>query len=143
MSSDPSINNPEYHEPSEELTRKKKRRTWWTIVWILLTLIGLTYLENHFIQQQSPASTGTNLAVLIVFNIILILLFVLIVLIARNLVKVYNERKSKILGSKFQTKLIIAFLILSLVPSILLFTVASKLFTLTISSWFNIQVEQT
>ncbi len=143
MPSDPSINNPEYHGPSEELTRQKKRRTWRTIAWILLTLIGLTYLENHFIQQQSPASTGTNLAVLIVFNIILILLFVLIVLIARNLVKVYNERKSKILGSKFQTKLIIAFLILSLVPSILLFTVASKLFTLTISSWFNIQVEQT
>lgn len=143
MSPDPSTINSEYREPSEELTRQKKRRTWWTIVWILLTLIGLTTLENFFIQQKSPASTETNLAVLVVFNIILILLFVLIVLITRNLVKIYNERKSKILGSKFQTKLIIAFLILALVPSILMFTVANKLFTFTISSWFNIQIEQT
>ena len=143
MPSDPSISNSGSLEPSDELIRQKKRRTWWTIAWILLTLVGFTTLENYFIQQQSSASVETNLAVLVVFNIILILLFVLIVLIARNLVKIYNERKSKILGSKFQTKLIIAFLILALVPSILLFTVASKLFTLTISSWFNIQIEQT
>ncbi|MDP7557707.1 MAG: PAS domain-containing sensor histidine kinase, partial [Nitrospinaceae bacterium] len=103
MSSDPSISNSGHLEPSDELIRQKKRRTWWTIAWILLTLIGFTTLENYFIQQQSSASVETNLAVLVVFNIILILLFVLIVLIARNLVKIYNERKSKILGSKFQT----------------------------------------
>ncbi|NIQ02495.1 MAG: hypothetical protein GWM98_20725, partial [Nitrospinaceae bacterium] len=50
---------------------------------------------------------------------ILILLFLLLILITRQLVKLYNERKSKIIGSKFQTKLIIAFLILASVPSIL------------------------
>ncbi|MCH8157615.1 MAG: HAMP domain-containing protein [Nitrospinae bacterium] len=142
MSYAPSTSKSEYSEPSEELLRKKRRSTRMTIVWILLTLIGLTALENHFIQQ-STASAANNIAVLAVFNVILILLFVLIVLITRNLIKVYNERKSKILGSKFQTKLIMAFLILALVPSILLFTVASKLFTFTIGSWFNIQIEQT
>jgi len=55
----------------------------------------------------------------------------------------YSERKSKILGAKFQTKLIISFLILTLVPSVLLFTVASKLFTFSIGSWFNIKTEKT
>ena len=80
---------------------------------------------------------------MVIFNIILILLVVLIVLITRTLLQLYNERKSDTLGSKFQTKLIIAFLILTLVPSVLLFTVASKLFTYSIESWFNIKIEKT
>ena len=103
----------------------------------------MTLLENYFLQANSSSTIGNNITVLAVFNIILILLILLIILITRNLIKVYNERKSKIIGSKFQTKLIIAFLILTLVPSILLFTVASKLFTFSIGNWFNLQIEQT
>jgi len=144
MSSDPSTNNPGYSSiPLEEATKQRKRPAWWTITYIILTLLALITLEYYFIQQQSPSTTVHNLTILVIFNFILILLFVLIVLIIRNLVKLYNERKRKLLGAKFQTKLIVAFLILALVPSILLFTVASKLFTFTIGNWFNIQIEQT
>ena len=144
MSPDPSINNQEnINKISKETTKQKKTPAWRTVSFILFFLIALTTLEYYYIQQQSPATIVTNLTILVVFNIILILLFTLIVLIIRNLVKLYNERKRKLLGSKFQTKLIVAFLILALVPSILLFTVASKLFTFTIGNWFNIQIEQT
>jgi two-component system nitrogen regulation sensor histidine kinase NtrY len=144
MSSAPSASNPQFSQPSEEeIRRRKKRRTQKIIAAIVCALIGLTVIENYFLQQKTTAPIANNIAVLAVFNIILILLFVLIVLITKNLIKLYNERKSKIIGSKFQTKLIIAFLILALVPSTLLFMTASKLFTLSIGSWFNLQVEQT
>ena len=144
MPSDPLLNQPHiYTPPTEEQLRDKRRRTTITILGVFIALIGMTFLENYFLQAQSASTFGNNITVLAVFNIILILLFLLIILITRNLVKVYNERKSKIIGSKFQTKLIIAFLILALVPSILLFTVASKLFTFSIGNWFNLQTEQT
>ena len=144
MSSAPSTSKRQFSQPSEEqLRRRKKRRTQKVIAAIVCALIALTVIENYFLQQKTSTPIANNIAVLAVFNIILILLFVLIVLITRNLVKLYNERKSKIIGSKFQTKLIIAFLILALVPSTLLFITASKLFTLSIGSWFNLQVEQT
>ena len=144
MPSDPLLNQPHiYIPPTEEQLRDKRRRTTITILGVFIALIGMTFLENYFLQAQSASTFGNNITVLAVFNIILILLFLLIILITRNLVKVYNERKSKIIGSKFQTKLIIAFLILALVPSILLFTVASKLFTFSIGNWFNLQTEQT
>ncbi len=144
MSSAPSTSSHQFSQPSEEsLRRKKKIRTQKIIVAIIFALVGLTFIENYFLQQETSAPIANNIAVLAVFNIVLILLFVLIVLITKNLVKLYNERKSKIIGSKFQTKLIIAFLILALVPSTLLFMTASKLFTLSIGSWFNLQVEQT
>ena len=109
----------------------------------MVALIVLTLIESYFLQAEASSSIANNILILVVFNIIILLLFVLIILITRNLVKVYNERKSKIIGSKFQTKLIIAFLILALVPSILLFMVASKLFTFSIGNWFNLRTEQT
>jgi two-component system, NtrC family, nitrogen regulation sensor histidine kinase NtrY len=144
MQSDSLINSPPNHiPPTEEQMRDKRKRTTITILGVFIALIGMTFLENYFLQAQSTSNIGNNITVLAVFNIILILLILLIILITRNLVKVYNERKSKIIGSKFQTKLIIAFLILALVPSILLFTVASKLFTFSIGNWFNLQTEQT
>ena len=144
MPSDPRTHKPlDYIPQTEKQLRDKRKRTTFTALRVFIALIGMTFLENYFLQAQSTSAIGNNIVVLAVFNIILILIFVLIILIIRNLVKVYNERKSKIIGSKFQTKLIIAFLILALVPSILLFTVASKLFTFSIGNWFNLQIEQT
>ena len=144
MSSDsPSNDSSTYILPTEEQLSSKRKRTTLTALKVFASLICMTLLENYFLQAQSSSTIGNNITVLAVFNIILILLILLIVLITRNLIKVYNERKSKIIGSKFQTKLIIAFLILTLVPSILLFTVASKLFTFSIGNWFNLQIEQT
>lgn len=144
MSSDRSTSSsPPPTLPEEEQLRRKRKRTTYTIFGVIVALIASTLVENYFLEAEANASIANNMLVLAVFNIIIILLFVLIILITRNLVKVYNERKSKIIGSKFQTKLIISFLILALVPSILLFMVASKLFTFSIGNWFNLRTEQT
>jgi two-component system nitrogen regulation sensor histidine kinase NtrY len=123
---------------SEDLIGKKRKKTWQIIVAVFFSVILLTRLEDYFLKQ----GTTENITVLALFNVLLILLFVLLILITRNLVKLYNERKSKMIGSKFQTKLIFAFLTLVLVPSLLLFFVASKLFSYSIGNWFSLQVEQ-
>ena len=144
MSSDPSISSSSLHIPqNEDQLKQKRKRTTYTIFGLIVALIASTLVESYFLQAEANTSIANNILILAVFNIIIILLFVLIILITRNLIKVYNERKSKIIGSKFQTKLIIAFLILALVPSILLFTVASKLFSFSIGNWFNLRTEQT
>ncbi len=126
----------------EEVALKKKRARR-TLLIILSALAALTVLEIYFIKTGGAGPVSDNIAVLALFNIILILLFLMIVLIIKNLIKLYNERKSKTQGAQFRTKLIVAFLILALVPSTLLFFVASKLFSYSIGSWFNLQVEQT
>ena len=141
MESDPLTSNPQYARLSEEQIRLKKKRSRRNIVLLLISLVGLTVLEVFFLKQQK-ASIADNINILLVFNLIMILLVLLVVMIARNLVKLYNERKSRIIGAKFQTKLIIAFFILALVPATLLFFVASKLFSYSIGNWFSIQVER-
>jgi two-component system nitrogen regulation sensor histidine kinase NtrY len=62
--------------------------------------------------------------------------------VIRNLVKLIFERKRKVLGAKLRTKLVVAFITLSLVPTILLFFVAAAFITNSVEHWFKPQVEQ-
>lgn len=124
---------------SEEDSLKKRR-----VRRIVFGIIGfLAILTLIYIQAlKTPSPFGSNVLVFTLVNINIIALVVLVVLILRNLIKLYFERKGKIIGAKFKTKLIISFVGLSLVPTILLFLVASGLITNSIESWFNIQVEK-
>ncbi|MCP2605884.1 ATP-binding protein, partial [Candidatus Aminicenantes bacterium AC-335-O07] len=73
-----------------------------------------------------------------VFLLFLILLFVL----GRNLTKLYLERKRKVIGSHFKTKLVFFFIGLSLIPTLLLFFFASDLINRSIEHWFRSPVDQ-
>ena len=135
------MRKPQVSFPSEEYLRRKKRRTIKITFMVFFVLLILTSIEVYLQQQHVPSPLLNNIIVFALFNIIIILLCVLVLLIFRNLIKLYFERKSNIIGAKFQTKLVLAFMTLALVPSALLFLVASKLFSYSIDSWFNVQVE--
>ncbi|MBI5407574.1 MAG: HAMP domain-containing protein, partial [Nitrospirae bacterium] len=91
---------------------------------------------------QGTSLLGNNILILTLFNINLILLVVLLLLLSRNIVKFIFDRHQNVLGSRFRTKLILAFVGFSIIPSVLLFIVASGLLTSSINNWFSIQVEK-
>lgn len=101
----------------------------------------LTGVEIIF-EKRGTSLIGNNILVLTLFNINLILLVVLLLLLSRNLIKYIFERNQNIMGSRFRTKLIMSFVGFSIIPSILLFIVASGLLTNSINNWFSIQVEK-
>lgn len=135
------MQKPQINFPSEEYLRRKKRRTIKITFIVFVALIFLTSIEVYIQQQRVPSPLSNNIIVFALFNIIIILLCLLVLLISRNLIKLYFERKNNIIGAKFQTKLVVAFVTLALVPSGILFLVASKLFSYSIDNWFNLQVE--
>lgn len=128
---------------NEEYQRQKKARIRKSIYVVIGSIIFLTVIEFFILQNRVHTPIASNILVFSILNIILILLGLLILLLLRNLIKLYFEWRSEKIGTKFQTKLITAFITLTLVPSILLFFVASKLFNYTIDNWFNLQVETT
>ena len=67
---------------------------------------------------------------------------VLTLLLSRNLIKAYFERRHRLVGSGFRTKLIAAFIGFSLIPTVLLALVASGLVNKAVDVWFNEQIEQ-
>jgi two-component system nitrogen regulation sensor histidine kinase NtrY len=80
--------------------------------------------------------------VLLLLNLDLIGFVVLTLLLSRNLIKAYFERRHRLMGSGFRTKLIAAFIGFSLIPTVLLALVASGLVNKAVDVWFNDQIEK-
>jgi two-component system nitrogen regulation sensor histidine kinase NtrY len=109
----------------------------------LIFLLASLYLTTKYYKGiESPELFPSNILVVTLVNVNIILVILLILLLSRNLIKIYFERRLRLLGSGFRTKLIVAFVGLSLIPSILLFAVASGLLTSSIENWFSIQVDK-
>ena len=67
---------------------------------------------------------------------------ILLVLLFRNLIKLWFERRQKVIGSRFKAKLVLAFLALSVGPAALIFAIASNFINRSIEGWFKPQVER-
>ena len=134
----------------EKITMKKtlspdarRRRNELIIIGIISILILIfTTIEMKFPQIEGKIPVANNIIIFSLININIILILLLIFLVIRNLVKLIFERKRKVLGARLRTKLVVAFVSLSLVPTILLFLVAVGFITNSVEHWFSAQVEQ-
>ncbi len=73
---------------------------------------------------------------------VIFLLFVaLTFVLARNLLKLFAERRLGVLGSKLRTRLVVAGLLLSFLPVIMMFWFAYGLMNRSIDKWFSQPVE--
>ena len=122
--------------------RRRRRRERIIIIVTLPLIVFLTYLESHFLQVGSKLPMGSNIVIFALMNINVILLLFLLYLIARNVVKLIFERKQNIFGHRLRTKLVITFFTLSLIPTIVLFGLATQFISSSMEYWYNIQVEQ-
>jgi len=121
----------------------RRRRNELIIIGIISLLILIfTTIEMKFPQIGGKIPVANNIIIFSLININIILILLLIFLVIRNLVKLIFERKRKVLGAKLRTKLVVAFVSLSLVPTILLFFVAVGFITNSVEHWFSAQVEQ-
>jgi two-component system nitrogen regulation sensor histidine kinase NtrY len=112
------------------------------IVGVIFLLLVTTSIEIYLADFHLSSLMSSNILVLVMINLNVILLTVLMVLVGRSLLKMYFEHRSKALGTRFRTRLIMAFVGLALCPSVLLFLFASGLLTTSIDNWFNRQVEK-
>src|SRR5207247_132308 len=112
------------------------------VLTVLAFLVPMVLLTFYYYDQTQPAPfVPSNILVLALLNVDIILLVVLVLLLSRNLVKAYFERRQKLLGSGFRSKLIAAFVGFTLIPSLLLVGLASGLLSQSIDNWFGQEVE--
>ncbi|HEX9860555.1 MAG TPA: hypothetical protein VGB23_05075, partial [Nitrospirota bacterium] len=90
--------------------------------------LGATAVEISLKSHQERPLFG-NVVALALLNINVLLLAVLVLLIGRQLVKLYIERKTSPFGAGYRSKLTVAFVALSIIPAGILFVVAIKLLT--------------
>ena len=125
---------------TKEMRRRKRERI--IILSTVPLIVLLTYLQIHFFQFGSRLPMGSNILMFALMNINVILLLLLVYLVTRNVVKLIFERKHNIFGHRLRTKLVLTFITLSLLPTIVLFGLASQFISTSMEYWYNIQVEQ-
>jgi two-component system nitrogen regulation sensor histidine kinase NtrY len=108
---------------------------------LLLFVVLVSSVELHLMRQASSSIT-TRITLLILLNVNIIALLTLMFFVAKALTKLYFERKREVLGSRFKTKIVVVFVILTSIPSVLLFLGASGLVTNYIDRWFTPQFRQ-
>lgn len=114
---------------------------------LMLATAALFILTTYFeirlsnLSNRLPFVNSIFFFGLINFNIIL--LMVLVFLIFRNIGKIFLERRRKLLGSRLKTKLVLAFLSFTIIPTIILFLISSLYINSSFDKWFSIKVQNT
>src|SRR5918995_3643254 len=120
---------------------KRRKREGLAILITSVVVLAFAYFEVQLPEVSSEYSLSNNIVFFLLININIILLILLVFLVARNLVKLVFERKRRILGSRLRVRLVVAFVGLSLVPTLLLFVIAGGFVTRSFERWFDVQVE--
>ena len=126
--------------PEGEISRRKKEGLLIIVILVIVGIITVAETKISGFGAYMPVSNAVLMFILINTN--LLLLLVLILLVFRNLIKLYYERKNRIVGTKLKTRLIAAFVTLSLLPTIVLFFFSIHFISTSIAFWFNAPVEQ-
>lgn len=125
-----------------EKERKRRKREFFLILIIMFVVALLTLVESRIIHFGADIAVSNTVLMFILININLLLLILMIYLVFRNLVKLIYDRRRNVLGAKIRTKLVIAFVSLTLLPTIVLFFFALNFITTSIEFWFDVPVEQ-
>src|SRR6476660_2168816 len=111
-----------------------------------LLLFGILLSQSSFDLPFLNPDTNQQRFPLLFFAALTILIFLLFValtfVLARNLLKLFAERRLGVLGSKFRTRLVVTGLLLSFLPVIVMFWFAYGLMNRTIDRWFSRPVEE-
>ncbi|MFB3923112.1 MAG: ATP-binding protein [Terriglobia bacterium] len=114
-----------------------------TLLIFLLILVPVLFLLGW--SQASlnlsfirPASAQQTILLLVLSAFIFISFVIFALILTRILLKLYVERRQQKLGARFRTKMVAAFLGLSLVPVSFLFIFAYGLLNRSIDKWFGI-----
>lgn len=126
---------------SPEERRRRKREAIIIVVAIALVAL-LTFIESRVVHLGTDLPISNTILMFILININLLLLILLLFLVLRNLVKLLYDRRRKVMGARLRTRLVIAFIALTLLPSTVLFFFSINFITNSLEFWFNVPVEQ-
>lgn len=128
--------------PVRDADSKRRRREGILIIVIISVVALLTFVETRTIRFGADIPVSNAILMFILININLLLLVLLIFLVFRNLVKLLYDRRRKVMGAKLRTRLVVAFIVLTIVPTGVLFFFSINFITSSIEFWFNVPVEQ-
>jgi len=134
-------NRHHYHDTPDD----HGRRLYWEAAIILATALAVVLLAfslTRLPQLSDTQNLAGNAVFVLLINLNIVLLILLVFLVARNLIKLFYDRRRKLLGAYLRFRLVSAFVAIALFPAILLFLVGTAVMTRSLESMFTNQVER-
>lgn len=119
------------------LRYRKDPRVIVTVPLLILASTSLIYYAVQKAKDLSPEALSSQVLLFVLWNINILLIFGIVFVLLRGIVKLVLERQRGIIGSRFRTKLAVAWVATSLIPVLILFFFATDLLRTSIDRWFN------
>jgi two-component system nitrogen regulation sensor histidine kinase NtrY len=123
------------------LSEHSRRKRNLVIIAGFLVILGVASAFDLGVRAPD-IPVASNVAIIALLNLNLIVFLLLLVLLFRNLVKLYDDRRHKVLGSKFKFRLVFSFIVLAVAPAVVIFVIASNFIGRSIEGWFKPHVER-
>ena len=106
---------------------------------LLAILVSQTAFDQTILRPETNQLTVVFYALSLLISLLFVALFFVL---ARNLLKLFAERRLGVLGSKFRTRMVAGALLLSSVPVMVMYWFAYGLMNRSIDKWFSTPVEE-
>jgi two-component system nitrogen regulation sensor histidine kinase NtrY len=129
--------------PTRLSKTSKRKRLIITLAIAVFLLLAILISQTAFNETILRPDTNQQVVVFYALSLLISLLFVaLTFVLARNLLKLFAERRLGVLGSKFRTRMVVGALLLSFVPVMVMYWFAYGLMNRSINIWFSTPVEE-
>ncbi len=129
--------------PITEQQERRKRRRELLVAVVAAFAVGIIFLvESQIARSAEDIPFAGHLLIFALLSVVTLLLILIIFFLFRNIFKLVFERRQGVLGAHLKTRLTLAFVALTLVPTVVLFIASAGVLHTTIESWFKEQVEE-
>src|SRR5271170_5505706 len=106
-------------------------------VGMFLLLLAMAALNAFNLSFLVPHGTGQILLFTALSVIAFLLLLTLLILLFRNIVKLLADQRSRVLGSRIRSRLLVGALLLSFAPAVFMFLFSFGLLNRSMERWFS------
>jgi two-component system, NtrC family, nitrogen regulation sensor histidine kinase NtrY len=129
--------------PIRPVRNSRRKRAIVLLAIAVFLLFAILVSQTAFNQTILRPDSNQQVVVFYALSLLISLLFVaLTFVLARNLLKLFAERRLGVLGSKFRTRMVVGALLLSFVPVMVMYWFAYGLMNRSIDKWFSTPVEE-
>jgi two-component system, NtrC family, nitrogen regulation sensor histidine kinase NtrY len=112
-----------------------------SLIVLFLLIIASFWIELHYLEHGTIPFL-TRILLLLLLNVTILAFLVLVFFVSKSIITLILERRNRVLGYKFKTKLIIILVALTLLPALSLFILSSGLIANYIDRWFAPQIKK-
>jgi len=116
--------------------RRKDTRFILRMLGVLLVCLSVVYFLLQKSRDLPSALVANRLLLFLLWYINLVLILAVLFVLARSIFKLLLERRARLLGARFSTKLVATYVGLSLVPVLVMFVYANVLLQQSVERWF-------